>query len=542
MTVRRAEEERVPRDRVAQALAWCGRLWSRIRTLSPLTATAERVPIALSEDLRNGAGPYARASSPRPALPAAEHGGFGLSAKLLLLTILFVMLAEVLIFVPSVANFRITWLTDRLTAARLAALSTELAPEGQVPAAVRNELLQTAQVRAVAWKRNNERRLVLPADNPPEIDASYDFRASAREPGMWNELALRLHLIWDALVVFPAGKARVIRVVGEPPGVPPGDFIEIVLPESPLKKAMIRYGLNVLGLSVIISIITAALVYFTLNALLVQPMMRLTRYMLRFSENPEDASRIIVPSQRRDEIGTAERELAHMQSELTQTLQQKNRLAALGLAVSKISHDLRNMLASAQLISDRLGSLSDPTVQRFAPKLIASLGRAISFCEGTLRFGRAEEAQPRRELVALRNLVEEVGDSLGLPREGAIGWHVAVEDGLKIDADREQLFRVLSNLCRNALQALEQLDPARGQIEVSARREGRRVSIVVSDDGPGVPEIARANLFKAFHGARKGGTGLGLTVAHELVAAHGGVMRLRDVARGAAFELEIPDR
>src|SRR4029079_9562465 len=112
-----------------------------------------------------------------------------------------------------------------------------------------------------------------------------------------------------------------------------------------------------------------------------------TRYMLRFSENPEDASRIIVPSQRRDEIGTAERELAHMQSELTQTLQQKNRLAALGLAVSKISHDLRNMLASAQLISDRLGSLPDLTVQRFAPKLIASLGRAISFCEGTLRFG-----------------------------------------------------------------------------------------------------------------------------------------------------------
>lgn len=526
MSLRRAEEDRVPRDRVGEALAWCGRLWDRIRVAS-LPAVAERVRLAF--------GGSARA--------AAHHRGFGLSSKLLLLTILFVMLAEVLIFVPSVANFRITWLTDRLTAARLAALSTELAPEGQVPAAVRNELLQTAQVRAVAWKRNNERRLVLPADNAPEVDQSYDFRASAREPGVWNELMLRLHLIWDALAVFPAREDRIIRVVGEPPGVPPGDFIEIVLPESPLKKAMIRYGLNVLGLSVIISMITAALVYFTLNALLVQPMMRLTRSMLRFSESPEDGTRIIVPSERRDEIGTAERELAHMQSELAQTLQQKNRLAALGLAVSKISHDLRNMLASAQLISDRLGSLPDPTVQRFAPKLIASLGRAISFCESTLRFGRAEEAQPRRELLALRALVEEVGDSLGLPREGAVAWQVDVQQELKIDADREQLFRVLSNLCRNALQAIEQQEPVRGRITITAHREGRRVRIVVSDDGPGVPELARANLFKAFHGStRKGGTGLGLTVAHELVTAHGGVIRLCEVERGAAFEVEIPDR
>ena len=139
-----------------------------------------------------------------------------------------------------------------------------------------------------------------------------------------------------------------------------GDFIEVVLPEAPLRAAMIRYGLNVLGLSVIISMITAALVYFALNGLLVQPMMRITRNMLRFSQNPEDASRIIVPSARQDEIGTAERELAHMQVELTQTLQQKSRLAALGLAVSKISHDLRNMLANAQLISDRLEQPARP--------------------------------------------------------------------------------------------------------------------------------------------------------------------------------------
>jgi signal transduction histidine kinase len=303
----------------------------------------------------------------------------------------------------------------------------------------------------------------------------------------------------------------------------------------------------VLGLSVIISIITAALVYFALNSMFVQPMMRITRNILRFSQNPEDASRIIVPSERQDEIGTAERELAHMQMELTHTLQQKNRLAALGLAVSKISHDLRNMLSNAQLFSDRLGGLPDPTVQRFAPKLIASLDRAISFCESTLKFGRAEEASPRREAMALHALVAEVGDGLGLPREGTVAWTVEIDGDLRIDADRDQLYRVLSNLCRNALQAIEQQDGAqdgaKGHIRVSAARNGRSVTIDVKDDGPGVPEKARTHLFQAFQGsARAGGTGLGLAVAQELVAAHGGSIRLLDTERGTAFRIEIPDR
>jgi signal transduction histidine kinase len=489
----------VARDSIGEALAWSGRLWSRLARL--------RSGLALAS--------WAR--------------GLSLSAKLLLLTVTFVMLAEVLIFVPSVANFRITWLNDRLNAAQLAALAAEAVPGGVLPDPLRAELLRTAKVRAVALKRSNERRLVLPPDTASPFDDTFDFRASAREQGIGNELVLRLKLIWDALSVFWAREGRVIRVIGEP-GMGSGDFIEVVLPEAPLKEAMIRYGLNVLGLSVIISAITAALVYFALN-------------VLHFSQRPEDASRIIVPSPRRDEIGTAERELAHMQAELTQTLQQKSRLAALGLAVSKINHDLRNMLASAQLISDRLSSLPDPAVQRFAPKLIASLDRAINLADSTLKFGRAEEASPRRELMPLRPLVEEVGDGLGLPREGAVDWTVDIEMGLDVDADRDQLFRVLSNLTRNALQAIEQQEGGRGHIRVKAQRRQGRVTIEVSDNGPGVPEKARAHLFQAFQGsARKGGTGLGLAVAHELVTAHGGTIRLRDSAEGATFEIEIPDR
>ncbi len=476
-----------------------------------------------------------------------ERIRFGLPWKLLCLTALFVMLAEVLIFLPSIANFRVVWLTDRLTAARLASLAAEAAPGGVIPENVRSELLSTAQLKSVAIKTGKMRQLVLPADAPFVVDAAYDLRFPPRL-SLYQQVKLRLKLIADALAVFFSSNGRTILVYGHPntgfnPSPPMSDFVEIVLPEKTLKAAMVRYGLNILWLSVIISVIAAALVYFALSALLVRPMLRISQNMLKFSENPEDASRIIVPSDRRDEIGIAEQELARMQRQLALTLNQKNRLAQLGLAVSKINHDLRNMLASAQLISDRLSTLPDPTVQRFAPKLIASLDRAISFCNDTLRFGRAEEAAPRRELIALRGLVEDVGEGLGLPRED-IGWRVEIDQDFRVDADPDHMVRILNNLCRNAVQAIEGQGPGViGEIVVAARREGNRAVIEVRDTGPGVPDFARARLFQAFSStARKGGSGLGLAIAAELIRAHGGTIALLDTARGAAFRIVIPDR
>jgi signal transduction histidine kinase len=243
-------------------------------------------------------------------------------------------------------------------------------------------------------------------------------------------------------------------------------------------------------------------------------------------------------------VGIAERELASMQTELASLLAQKNRLAQLGLAVSKINHDLRNMLANAQLISDRLVDVPDPTVQRFVPKLIASLDRAISFCNSSLQFGGATEAVPRRELMRLKPLVDDVAESQGLPRDGQIAFFADMEDSLRIDADRDQLFRVMSNLVRNAMQAIEGVEgKTNGEIHVSARREGRKVVLDVIDNGTGVPPRARENLFKAFQGStKKGGTGLGLVIASELVQAHGGSLKLVDSTEGAQFRIELPDR
>src|SRR5262249_26060636 len=133
-----------------------------------------------------------------------------------------------------------------------------------------------------------------------------------------------------------------------------GEFVEIVIDESPLREAMLRFSVNILLLSLMISIITAALVYLSLHLLLVRPMRRITANMMAFRSDPENPARVIVASSRQDEVGIAERELAMMQRDLASMLQQKSRLAALGLAVSKINHDLRNLLASAQLFSEGL--------------------------------------------------------------------------------------------------------------------------------------------------------------------------------------------
>lgn len=454
----------------------------------------------------------------------------GLSVKLLFLTVIFVMLAEIFVFVPSVSNFRRQWLTDRVAAAQIAALAAEAAPGSVLPSRLRDELLMKAKVMSVVLQRPGVRRLVLDMGRPSHIDATYDLRHPSR-----------LALMADALGVYFTPESRNIRVIATP-AMAENETIAVVMGEGPLKEAVIRYSLDILALSVLISVITGALVYLSLAALLVRPMMRLTSAIVRFQERPEDPTRIIRPGRRKDEIGQAERALAGMQHQLAETLGQKRRLAALGLAVSKVSHDLRNMLSSAQLLSDRLAAVKDPTVQRLVPKLLASLERAIRLCVQTLDFGQAKEVPPERRRIALAPLVAQVAEGLGLPRP-RISWEAEIEPGLEVDADPDQLFRVLTNLANNAIQALESAGAEHGAIALKARREGDTVMIELADTGPGVPEKARARLFQAFQTvARKGGTGLGLAIAAELIEAHGGTIALISNEGGATFRLTVPDR
>ena len=469
------------------------------------------------------------------ATPDLRPSRFGLSGKLLVLTTLFVMIAEVLIYVPSIANFRITWLKDRLAAAHMAALVREAIPEttGPIPESLAREILAGVGAKAVVLKIDQTRRLLAMSEPLPPVEHTYDLR---------DVSAFRA--IVNAFGTLFCRQKDLMRVVG--PAPMGGEFVEIVMEEAPLRRAMLEFSGNILVLSLIISGITAMLVYASLHYLFVRPMRRITANMMAFRKDPENPMRIVQESGRHDEIGMAERELAAMQADIASMLQQKSRLASLGLAVSKINHDLRNLLASAQLFSDRLSSLPDPRVQRFAPKLMHALERAIAFCQSTLSYGQAQEPPPDRRKVLLEPLVEEVRETLGLGLQSPIRWVGAVERGLIMDADPDQIFRVLLNLTRNAVQALETRvpnDPGRDQIRITGRREGAVAAIEVSDTGPGLTDKTRAHLFEAFQGStRAGGTGLGLAIAAELVRAHGGEIRLVDGTIGATFRLTIPDR
>ena len=457
---------------------------------------------------------------------------FGLSAKLLVLTILFVMIAEVLIYVPLVVNFRVNWLRDHLEVAKTAALMLEAAPHVDDPLA--KEILGTIGARAVAMKIGDKHYMLQPSDSSlPPITDVFDMR----QVDTFTTAV-------DAFRTLLSDKHEVMRVIG--PAPMNGEYIDLVMDEQPLRTAMLHYSAGLLFISLLISGFTATVVFLALHYMFVQPMRRITDAMVAFRADPENPDRIIVPSARVDEIGLAERELSALQTELGSMLHAKNRLAALGLAVSKINHDLRNLLASAQLFSDRLAKLPDPTVQRFAPKLMQALERAIAFCQSTLSYGRLQEAPPDRRQILLEPLVEEVHETLNFGPDAPIRWISAVERGLTVEADYDQLFRILLNLARNAVQAMESRasrDPGRDQIRITGRREGAVVVIEVSDTGPGFSEKARAHLFEAFQGStRPGGTGLGLAIAAELVRAHGGEIRLVEGTIGATLRLTIPDR
>ncbi|MDB5617904.1 HAMP domain-containing sensor histidine kinase [Tardiphaga sp.] len=471
---------------------------------------------------------------PEQQTPPRRPGrGLGLSGKLLLLTIPLVLIAQILIYVPSIANFRLNRLNDKLAAANTAALVLDAAPLGMVPESLARQILGSIGARAVAIKMGQQRRLLASADLPPQIDHDIDMRSVT----VWSAIV-------DTFEVMLETGNQSIRVIGPAPSG--AQFIEVVIDELPLRQAMYRFSRNLLLVSLGLAILTAGLVYLALHYLFVRPMRHLTANLVAFHENPESSSRIIIPSQRGDEIGVAERELSDMQRDLVSMLHQKSRLAALGLAVSKINHDLRNLLASSQLLSDQLASVPDPRVQRFAPKLMRSLERAIAFCQSTLSYGRAQEAAPDRRMILVEPVVNEVQESVGLASDATIGWVNAIERGLTIDADPDQLFRVLLNLVRNAAQALEgqpHSDTAPRQIRITGRREGAVTILEVSDTGPGVPQRARDHLFEAFQGsARPGGSGLGLAIAAELVRAHDGDIHLVEGTLGATFRITLPDR
>lgn len=471
-----------------------------------------------------------------------------LSGRLLLLTAVFVMFSEILVYLPSVARARIVFLEERINAARIAVLALEAGDEGNVSDQLVRALQETTDVYSISVKISGEMgmRYGYLTKTPPIPTATFDVRESE-----WTFFGAIREAIGTMMIpdrdILVRGDASALTDVFSHHGnveMNAAPLIDIVMSEKPLRDYLFTYSRNILLLSVFISLLTASLVYFSLLCFLVRPMQRMSQNMVDFRDHPQDVSRVHVVSTRRDEIGVAQRELASMQRDLQSALQQKTRLAALGTAVSKINHDLRNILASAQLISDRLVESEDPFVKQLAPKLLHSIDRAVSLCSNTLLYGKAEERAPDLGPVKLLDVAQDAAATAGLPGDGGISVLCHIPEDVEIVADSEQIFRVLLNLFRNAGQALsalpEQVDK---EIKVVFEKVGDRHVIRVSDTGGGIPAQAKAKLFQPFAVHGQNGTGLGLSIARELIEAHGGTIELvKSDEAGTEFCISLPVR
>lgn len=440
-----------------------------------------------------------------------------------MLTVAFVMIAEVFIYAPSVARFRLAYLTEKIASAHLVLVAFTAAPPGTIGPELQSELLAEAGVHAVVRGEGDRLRKTLIGEMPPHIDAVHDITAPTF-----------LGLVVGAFATLVSTGNRTIRVVAPAPG-DPAATMQIVLDERPLRRELIAFSWRILFLSIVISVFTAALVYLSLHLLIVRPLRRVTENMVSFSTDPEDPRRVMTPGGRSDELGVAERELRNMQVALRASLRQKARLAALGSAVAKINHDLRNMLTSAQLVSDRLQSSDDPQVRRVAPTLVRSIDRAVDLCVRTLDYTRHETPEPVIGPVMLRPMVDEVFAAARIEAD-TVTFRNEVPDGLRIVVDRSQFDRALTNLVRNAVQA------GASTVAVAAGRDSAtRIDLV--DDGPGIPETVRARLFQPFAATSKaGGSGLGLAIAREIVEGHGGTLDLVEngTAGGTCFRILLP--
>jgi len=467
------------------------------------------------------------------SFPSGERPKFSLSLKLIATIIVTILAVEVLIYLPSVANFRAAWLDDRVRVGGVAARVIDVVPDAMsVPSELADALLRSAGAVALVIRREGTSQLIERPDEPmPRSAVTADMRE--RDP---------VSLIGGAIETLVFGGDRIVRIVGNPPD-DPETIIGVLMSDRALREDMLAYSRNIFVLSLIVAAITSIAIYLFLDRLLVRPFGRITANMIAFRETPENAGRIIAPSARRDEIGIAERELAALETDLFEMLHQRKHLADLGLAVAKINHDLRNTLGAAQLLSDQVATLEDPKVQRLAPRLVQTLDRAIGFAQSVLDYGRQATTVPRPQPVDIRALMAESAAEAALFGHPEIRFINEVPDDTILRVDPEQIGRVTVNLLRNAREAIEAVAETPRDPSITARivEAGDWVTLEIADNGPGLPPRARDNLFRAFEGSgRAGGTGLGLVIARELTEANGGRLRYLDSGAGTTFAIDLP--
>ncbi|MBX9942629.1 MAG: HAMP domain-containing histidine kinase [Reyranella sp.] len=466
------------------------------------------------------------AQSVRPA--RRRSPAFGLSWRILALVVTAVMTAEVLIFLPSIARFRVVYLEQLIESGTLAALALDATSDNMVTEDVKRSLLDHARVDAVVLvEPNRPKRALMNIEPRPDMPS---FNLMDRGA---------LGMIWDALATMAHDGSRYIRVGGESMRLPTA-MVWIVVDELPMRVAMYGYSGRILALSIIIALFTAVLLYLALRWLVIRPLQGLSTDMTAFRRAPEEAGTERAPTRRNDEIGVVDREFQNLQRELRASLRQKSRLAEVGAATNKINHDLRNMLSTARLLSDRLARSGDERTRVLAPTILGMIDRAARLASDAIEYVR-DQPTPRLATLDLADVVDEAGVALQEQGEDSDPnlfrtWLNEVGEDRPVRADRDLLYRVFVNLGRNAFEA------GATTVTVRSRTNGGYLLIDVADNGPGIPSGMAPQLFRPFAtGGRAGGAGLGLAIARDLVRAHGGdIALLETAASGTTFRFTLP--
>jgi signal transduction histidine kinase len=244
---------------------------------------------------------------------------------------------------------------------------------------------------------------------------------------------------------------------------------------------------------------------------------------------------------RRLELELTAQQLKRVYRELQTSLEQvkrADRLSAVGQLAAGLAHEVRNPLASIEGAIDIVER--DSTGERRAEFLAIikmECRRLNRLLTNLLDFARPRP--PQVESVAVESLIDPV---LALASHtagtAAIVLRKILPPGLSpVQGDPEQLKQVILNLTLNAIQAM----PEGGEIALSARRDGERIGIEVSDEGTGIPEEEIERIFDPFYTTKDTGTGLGLAVAYQIIAQHHGrITARRNPARGMTFSIWLP--
>lgn len=454
----------------------------------------------------------------------------GLSARALVLTVMFVLLAETVLFMPSLGRWLEQELNDRLSDGHLAIRTLEVVPDAMPTGALTDELLAHVDADLVAFRAPGQPKLALFRDPSLRADSSIDLRRT-------NIFQLSA-FAWKLMLDHRAD--AIVRVVGTSP-VDPMAEIELLLGQQRICANLRSYALRIALLSMFIGLVTGFLLYLTLRWLIVRPVVRLTQAVQDFAEHPEVAHVPQAGTKRRDEIGTAFRQLDAMQTTVRAALAQNRRLASLGTGVAKISHDLRNLLTTSLLITERMQASQDERIAKAAPRLSESIERAATLTHTIVQHAREGLPPLSVEPVVLKPFFGGVIDRVR-QRWGPEGKVVSlIEDYQTKTAslDPLQIERVLNNLLDNAFEA------GADKVDLQAIATAQSLTIIVSDDGAGIPDAAVAHLFDAFKGSTKrGGTGLGLHNSAEIIFAHRGSIELtatgQDAEGPTTFRIELP--